>query len=358
MNLFTSTPKREAIATVKFLPAVSIIMPFAPVITLKKNLEYSLKNVMAKVEAMLGRQYTVEKATPVIIKLRNLISSLNYCTHKKSIAIFVSPIMEKVYYYGVELEEKIVIDPSFTISGLVAFKKEKKEYLVLQLSDTFSRMYLGNDVELKLIKSNILTNQRSCENNTTIKTFSPEADTNKFLVQMDQGLSIILKSYPLPVFVIGKEKLLNDFESVTKNNENLVEFIYGNYEDAYESELAFVMEHYISIWKKLKQQYLLSHIEKAKKQNKLRIGVQEAYEASMVNKGRLLLVEKKLVNHTGTSKTYKAFFKIDSAYDASFFIKDEVDEIIKNVFENGGDVEFVDDGLLEHYNSIALIEDY
>jgi hypothetical protein len=49
MNLFTSTPEREAIATVQFLPAVSIIMPFTPVMTLKKNLEYSLKNVMGKV---------------------------------------------------------------------------------------------------------------------------------------------------------------------------------------------------------------------------------------------------------------------------------------------------------------------
>ena len=91
MNLFTSTPEREAIATVQFLPAVSIIMPFTPVITLKKTLEYSLKNVMGKVEAMLSTHYTVEKAIPVIIKLRNLISSLNYNTHKKSIAIFVSP---------------------------------------------------------------------------------------------------------------------------------------------------------------------------------------------------------------------------------------------------------------------------
>src|SRR5664279_305438 len=115
MNIYTSTPECEVIATVEFLPAISITMPFTPVITLKKNLEYSLKNVLAKVEAMLSTHYTIEKAAPVIIKLRNLISSLNYNTHKKSIAIFVSPIVEQVYYLGVELNEKIVMDPSFKI---------------------------------------------------------------------------------------------------------------------------------------------------------------------------------------------------------------------------------------------------
>ena len=126
MNLFTSTSEREAIASVEFLPAISIVMPFTPVMTLKKNLEYNLKNVMGKVEAMLTTYYTAEKAIPVIVKLRNLIYNLNYNTHKKSIAIFVSPIAEKVYYFGIEMEEKIVIDPSFKISDIVCLKKKRK----------------------------------------------------------------------------------------------------------------------------------------------------------------------------------------------------------------------------------------
>ena len=98
MNLVTSTPKRETIATVQFPPAVSVIVPFAPVITPKKTPECSLKNIMGSVEAILTAGDTVEKAIPVIIKLRNLIANLNYSTHRKSIAIFVYRIIDKVYY--------------------------------------------------------------------------------------------------------------------------------------------------------------------------------------------------------------------------------------------------------------------
>ena len=58
LNLLTFIPERKTIAAVKYLPAVSIIMPFTPVITLKKDLEYRLKNVMSKVEAMLITHYT------------------------------------------------------------------------------------------------------------------------------------------------------------------------------------------------------------------------------------------------------------------------------------------------------------
>jgi len=74
MNLLTSIPKRETIARVQFLPAVSIIVPFAPVITPKKTLDCSLKNTMGRVEAVLTAGYTMEKATPVIIKLTNRIA--------------------------------------------------------------------------------------------------------------------------------------------------------------------------------------------------------------------------------------------------------------------------------------------
>ncbi|MEO6290322.1 MAG: hypothetical protein ABIO76_10390 [Ginsengibacter sp.] len=365
MNLFVSAPEREVIATVEYLPAVSIIMPFTPVITAKRNLEYHLKCVMAKVEAMLTTHYTAEKAIPVIIKLKNLFCNLNYNSPKKSIAIFVSPVMEKVYYLGVEMEEKVMIDPLFKISDLVRCKKEKKEYLIMLLCDKFSKMYLsnGNDTQMRLIKSNTLMDAPQPENKTIEEMYDPSLTanqmnfvTNRFLYQMDQGLSIILRSYPLPVFVMGSEKLLEHFKKITKNDENVIQFIHGNYERTSESELGCVMEHFVSRWGKLKEQHLLKQVNNAKTQNKLRTGIEETLKAAMQNKGRLLVVEKKLVNHSRVSKTYKPFFKLDSSFSEVFFIKDEVDDIIKKVFESGGDVELIDDGLLQNCEHIALIE--
>jgi len=358
-------PEREAIAVVKYSPAVSIIMPFTPVITLKKDLEYLLKNVMGKVEAMLITHYPVEKAMPVIIKLKNLARNLNYNTHKKSIAIFVSPVVEKVYYLEVYMEEKIVIDQSFKIRDLVYCKKQKIEYLVLLLSDKFSRMYLGNSSQLILIKSNTLTNAQAYENDVAEKVANffvadnrKEIILDKFLHQMDQGLSIVLKSYPLPVFAMGAQEVLEHFRKITKNEKNVVQFIHGNYEEASEAEIGLVMEHFISHWEKVKQQHLLNQVEQAKAQNKLTIGIQEGLKAAMQNKGRLLVMEKNYVNPPQKAETYEPFCKIDSSFNNVFFIKDEVDDIIEKVFESGGDVEFVDDGMLKNYRHIALIENY
>ena len=40
----------------------------------------------------------------------------------------------------------------------------------------------------------------------------------------------------------------------------------------------------------------------------------------------------------------------------SFYIKDAVDDIIEKVIACGGDVEFVDEGILKDFSKIALIE--
>ena len=78
---------------------------------------------MEKIEQRLLALYSEEKAVPVIIKLKNLIRNLNYNTHKKGIAIFVSPVVEQVYYLEAEVEEKIAIDEFFEVRDEVFRKK-------------------------------------------------------------------------------------------------------------------------------------------------------------------------------------------------------------------------------------------
>ncbi|MBK6634610.1 MAG: hypothetical protein IPG38_10090 [Chitinophagaceae bacterium] len=48
-------------------------------------------------------------------------------------------------------------------------------------------------------------------------------------------------------------------------------------------------------------------------------------------------------------------YKAIKPYNRYSYIKDAVDDVIEKVLENGGDVEFVDEGVLKEYQHIALI---
>jgi len=365
MTTKTWSEEKAVMEAIKYLPAISIIQPFEPKMSLKTELEYRLKRVLEKVEKELMANYPVHTAVPVLVKLQNLIHQLNYNTHKKSIAIFVSPLIEKVYYLDIRVEERIVIDESFEIRDLVYSKKQNIQYLVLLLSAEHSKMYLGNCSKLVLIKSNAPDSVYAYKNDIAerVGNFSDpdkrkEILLDKFLHHMDEGLSIILKAYNLPVFVMGTERVLGHFKKITRNSEKLVQFIHGNFNEATEAEIRRALQPYISNWRKIKEQDLLRQLETAMNHKKLVAGINEAWSSAVHKNSRLLVVEKDFVYPAYTVSNAGTISPQDINASNPFYIKDAVDDVMEKVLQNGGDVEFFENGVLKDYERIALIQYY
>jgi hypothetical protein len=365
MTTTTMTPElRELIEAVHYRPAVSIIIPFEPKMGLKTEILHSLKIAADKVELELQESYPDEMSTLVMLKLKSIFKNLNFNTHKKSIAIYVSPVFEKVLYLDIAMEEKIIVDESFEIRDLVYSKKQLHKYLVLLLSSNESRIFLGNSETFVRIVSN--TSQSIAFENDAperVANFSDVVERkeilmNKFLHHVDNGLDIILNAYHLPLFVLGTERILGHFKKLTKHGSAVVEYIQGNYEEATIEQLKKILEPHITDWQKVKQKDLLNQLEEAAGKNKLAVGMREVWREAMNQKGRLLVVEKNYMFAAEHGGTDEAIYKITEPYNKFSYIKDAVDDVMEKVLENGGDVEFVDEGVLKNHHHIALIQYY
>ena len=365
MTTNTRYEEKAVMEEIKYLPTISILQPFAPMMSLKSELEYKLNRALEKVESDLMDHYPADKVLPVILKLNILIHNLNYNTQKKSIAIFVSPVTEKVYYLDILVEEKIVSDESFKIRDLIYSKKQDIEYLVLLLSAEWSKMYLGSCEKFNLIKSNVPENIFAYKDDIAekVSNFS-DADKrkeillDKFLHEMDEGLSLVLKAYNLPVFVMGTEKVLGHFKKITKNAEKLVEFIHGNYNGATEAEIHNALQPYIADWKKVKQQNILLELGKATDYEKVAFGIEDVWKAATHKNCKLLVVEKDFLYPSYLEINSDRISKAGSLSNNPFYIKDAVDDVIEKVLQNDGDAEFVDNNVLKDYGRIALIKYY
>ncbi len=356
--------ERPVIEAAHYLPAISIIQPFEPMMSSKSELEFKLKQAVEKVESRLMTNYPVDKALPLLLKLNFLIHNLNYNTHKNSIAIFLSPVTEKVYYLDIHVEERIVVDESFKIRDLIYCKKQNVEYLVLMLSEEKSKMYLANGPKFTLIKSNVLDNI-FVYNTDTVENEAGSSNhegkeilLDKFLHQMDEGLTLILNAYKLLVFVVGTEKVVEHFKKITKNAEKLATFIHGNYTDAAETEMHEILQPYIEGWKMIKQENILLEIGKAVDYEKVAFGIHDVLKAATQKKSRLLVVEKDFIYPAHLGADRDTIFKAGSILNSPFYIKDVVDDVIEKVLQNGGDVEFIDNDMLKGYGRIALIQSY
>ena len=365
MNPVVTSEIREVMEAVNYRPAVSIIMPFEPKMSLKTELTHSLKTAADKVEQELLENYPDEMGMLVMQKLKAIIKGLNINTHKKSIAIYVSPVFEKVLYLDIAVEEKIIVDESFEIRDLVYSKKQLHKYLVLLLSGKESRMYLGNSTTFVRIVSNTPESVYAYVNDIPerVANFSDMSERkeivmDKFLHHIDNSLDIILNAYHLPLFVLGTERIMGHFKKLTKHSAAVIEYVQGNYEEATVQELKEILEPHIADWKKVKEKDLLNQLEEAAGKKKLAVGMRDVWREAMAHKGRLLLVEKNYMYAAQHGSSEDVIYKAVEPYSKFSYIKDAVDDVMEKVLENGGDVEFVDKDLLKDYNHIALLQYY
>lgn len=366
MNSIMLTETKEILEAKNCYPTVSIILPFEPKMSLKNELTYALKIATDTVYRKLFKSCTPKMVESIMRKLKVIIEHLNFNTHKKSIAIYVSPVFEKVLYLDVEVEATIAIGDSFEIRNLIYNKKKQYKYLVLLLSGKESRVYLCNRGNLVRIMSNAPESLYAYINEIPerVANFSDiserkEIIMDKFLRHVDNRLGTLLHMYPLPLFVLGVERILGHFKSITRHASSIINYIHGNYQELSLNELADILAPYITDWEKIKQTDLLNHLEDAAGKNKLAVGIRDVLREAMKHRGRLLVMEKDYGHaEFHTNSEYISDNAIIAHYNKFLCVKNAVDNAIELVLENGGDVEFMDKDMLKNYRHIALVQYY
>ena len=361
----TYNDQKEVISAVKYLPSISIILPFEPKISGQRELEYMLQRAVKKAVNELIKNYPDDLAGPVIEKLRALVKKVDYSSFKRSIALYVPPIIQKVFYLDIAVEEKVIIDESFEIRDLVYSKKDIHKYLILVVSAESSRIFLGNTTSFLRIVSNTPEHFAAFRNDipSRVGMFSDpsarrEVLLDKFLQHVDKGLDHVLNAYALPLFIMGTEKAVGHFKQFTHHSQHIVGYVHGNFDDASEAEIRSAVAPYVADWKKVKQDDLLLQLAVSKNAGRLSAGIKDVWKSVSRKTGRLLIVEKNYLVAASHGDEPDKIVPLESSTSSSFFIKDAVDDIIEKVLENSGDVEFVDEGLLRDYNRIALIRYY
>jgi len=342
-------------------PSLCIILPFEPKMTSKKTIHNSIISVYEKVEGELMENDHHELGMLVLQKLRIILAGLDYNTYKKSVAIYLSPVFEKVLYLDSVLEQKILINESFEIRDLVYSKKELHEYLVLLLNNNESRIYVANSDNFIMIVTDKA--QPDIDVPERVANFSDTSERkeivmDKFLHHIDNTLNIVLNSYHLPLFVAGAERITGHFKKYTRHRSAIIKYIHANYEDPCLPQLKKVLEPHIADWKNIMQKDLLNKMEDAAGKKKLAVGIRDVWKEAMKHNGHLLIVEKNYTHGSEPVSIDEVIYKAVEPYPSFSYIKDEVDDIIEKVLENGGDVVFADKEIMSNYQHIAMIQYY
>ena len=348
MNQLLMPAHSDELEAVSSYPSVSIIMSFEPKMKSKSELSFSLNKAILKAELELLEKFQLEIATLVIQKLKGVLKDLNYSTHKKSIAVYVSPVFEKILYLDFEVEERVVVNDSFEIRDLIKSKKDIHEYLLLSFNEKETKIYFDNAETLQQVFAN------SAEFNEN--DISEIIFTEKYLQYIDTVLNVILRSFKAPLFVLGNKKVIGLFKNITKHASAIIEYAENSCRDVSPGELKKIINPLTNDWVKVRQQSFRHQLTFASGEKKVVSGIKKVFSEAMRNQGHLLLVEKNYRYPAGYETSNDLIDKAVQPYSQFSYVKDAVDDIIEKVLEENGDVEFVDKEILAGYDHIALIE--
>ncbi len=347
MKASLSANVKEVASVAHVSPSVSVIIPFEPKMMDKATIASQLSNAIAEVDRQISLRFEGEMGKLVMQKLKNAIAGLNYTTYRKSIAIYVSPVYEKVLYLQMEVEPRIIVDESFEIRDLVSSKLQQHRYLVLLLKDNGYRLFFGNDSGLF----------------TIISYKSPSEDPvhffSEYMKQIDSSLDIILKANPLPLFIAGGQLNNLVFTTSTRHKGFVVKYI--NYSDSMTEEneakqLFHELLPSLGNWEQIRSKHLFNRLCLAAADRKLAIGLTEAWRQANQHNASLLVVERDFVCPAFLQEGDTMLVFHPDAISRFSHIKDAVDDVMEKVLVSGGEVEFVEPGFLKSYQRIALIQ--
>ena len=91
----------ESTEVAEDVPCISLLIPFNAKVNRKATFSHFLNAIANREIERVAAIYPREKALPVITKFRKVVDQIDYLKHhNKSLAIIVSPLVEKVYFFN------------------------------------------------------------------------------------------------------------------------------------------------------------------------------------------------------------------------------------------------------------------
>lgn len=361
METVTTLFKHDVEHAVSIGPAVTIILPFEPKMCRSAVLTENIHQAVEAVEMELLQNHCDDMGMLVIQKLKTLIQNLNYNTYNKSIALFVSPVFEKVLYLDFDVDTRISIAPNFKIRDIVKTRKAPHEFLVLFIGNKESHIYQGRGTSFTRILSNTPEAQYAGYDQLYPSLVNPDEAIRKeqrlkvCLHHTDQALHTIVQAYQMPLLVVGPAHTLQLFRKITRHAALVVDYLELEADEIMSVKLRMAIEPAISDWEAMRHKFILNRLNIAERNDRVAKGMTNVREKVMKGKGSLLVIEDNFPAPADSGNGDAALYQAIGHYSKYSYVQDAVDELIEKLLERGAEVQFVKEGLLIESGRIALV---
>lgn len=227
-------------------------------------------------------------------------------------------------------------------------------YYVLSLGEQTCRLYEGFRDTLIDIQNSNFPFESPMGVRLSVEPADRDIHLRDFLGMTDLHFAHYYKQDPLKLIVVGEKRNQSVFASVTAHKEQVMGMVMGDYTSTSPHDLGKI------VWPIVKEVLAgsnakaLADLESATNERKVTSGLEAVAKMANSATGATLLVEEDYHIKGSISKTDHSLV-ISDYVDIREVIDDAVDVIVEKVLELGGNVIFLNNGLLTKRSKIALI---
>jgi hypothetical protein len=260
-------------------------------------------------------------------------------------------------------EPRAVIDETFATRDLVFAMNRSPRYWVLALSEQPTRLYEGVRETLLEVRGGGFPMTHGGPGGSTalpkginVSRFEDEHH-QQFFRRVDEALAAYTKADPLPICVVGVERWLSHYQSVTSQS-GIVATLKGNHDQTPAHELGQLVWPVVAEALSSKRAQALQTLATAVGAQRTASGLGEVWRRAEEGRAELLLVEENYHQAGRLDPASGQLHLTDDVGDGAAGsdgagMADAVDEVIEAVLAKGGEVVFVDDGALAQHQRVA-----
>ncbi len=350
---------------------LTIIMPLHSVPAQAEEDSIRFHKIVSDAISELDKSNSTSEAEGIKASLNSLKKEFSKISGAKGVGIYLSKEMKSIITFPFEVEEYFLIDKEFQMRELLYKTQLAIDYFVLSLTMKSAKLYKGNSGTLIEVTGNHNLKfdddkeyeHTSIGSSTGYGLKSVEKDKSdtqiiglkKFYKEVDHFINnLISKDSVLIITGTGKEPAL--FKSLSHHNSIIIGEIHGNFEhdlpELRAKSWQMVESYFVSETNKI-----INEIDEKFGRDLVDIGLDDVYNSAIEGKGMTLILERNYLKPVFLNFEQNYFTDTQNS-ESDTFIKDIGSRLAHIVLDKHGKVSFVEPGMLNKFDGIALIKRY
>jgi hypothetical protein len=346
-------------------PAVSILMPTYRRAPENRQNSIQLKQLVSQTVDLLKTSRPNHEVEPLLGQFQKLMRQIDYRKMLDGLALFVSRDLARYFHLPFTVAERIVVDDRFAVRDLHVGLNHSPRYWVLVLSKKSTRLFEGwLDT---LIPVNVhgfpMTYEETVMDKPLLigygieKSKHRETRDRRFLRQVDAAMSQINKIEQLPFIVVGLERWVSVFKQITNHAAVIAGSLPGDHARASAQELSRLVAPLIQSHLAQQQQQVVEELGIAVGAGRCVSGLEAARKRANETYGAVLLIEKNGWNPRFPQSRRETPTEKDNAV-SNLCAGGPSDDLIERVLARKGRTVFLDKGMLQAHQGVAMILPY